>query len=110
MDVEVISCETRACKKKVACLLIRYCEMILKCDLVYHPKYDKAWVRMPEVWITPQKKIHYCYWPTKEKSDEFQKEVLKKIFDKYSLDLDKIKSLHADAILKRAQPKKCRQD
>lgn len=84
--------------------------MILKCDLVYHPKYDKAWVRMPEVWITPQKKIHYCYWPTKEKSDEFQKEVLKKIFDKYSLDLDKIKSLHADAILKRAQPKKCRQD
>lgn len=105
MDIEIMEFEPRACKRKVGCVLIRYHELLMKCDLVYHPKYEKAWVRMPEIWLNTQKKLHYCYWPTKEMSDEFQKEVLKKIFDKYSLNLDKVKLLHASSIEKRSTKK-----
>ncbi len=110
MDVDVIELVVRPCKKKVACLIVRYLELHLKCDLVYFPKHDKAWVRMPEVWVTPQKKQRYCYWPTAEISDEFQKVILNKIFDKYSLDLGKIRSLHEQGVQKRGSSEKPRQD
>lgn len=110
MDVEILEFEKRPCKKKIGCLLIRYCELILKCDLVYYPKSSRAWVRMPEVWITREKKLHYCYWPTKEKSDEFQKIVLNKLFEKYSLDLETIQVLHAEGIKVRGSSNISRQN
>lgn len=110
MDVDVVNFEKRVCKKKVGCVLVRYGELLMKCDLVYNPKYFKAWVRMPEIWLKDDKKVHYCYWPTKEKSDEFQNEILKKIFDKYNLSLEKVKDLHLEGIQKRGNSKKCGQN
>ena len=66
MDVEIIDFEQRVCNKKIGCVLIRYHELLMKCDLVYYPKYDKAWIRMPEIWLNNQDKLRYGYWPTKE--------------------------------------------
>lgn len=94
MDVEILEMALRPCRIKVACLKVRYGQLILKLDLVYYAKEHRAWVRMPEKWLTKEHKTTYCYWPSKEISDEFQKDVLNKTFDKYGLDLEKIKLLH----------------
>lgn len=103
MDIEIMNFHQKACKKKIGCVVIRYHELYLKCDLVYHAKHDKAWIRMPEVWVTKMKKLSYCFWPSKEISDNFQKEVLKKIFDIYNLDVEKIKNIHFQQISKRTR-------
>jgi len=105
MNVDVLDFVLRPCKTKIACVTVRYYELVMKCDLVFYPKGRKAWVRMPEKWFTQDKKTNYCYWPDKLISDEFQKEVLKKIFDKYDLDLDKVEALHGSACEKRATSK-----
>ncbi len=94
MDLEILEYETRPCKFRIGFALVKYHQLVIKCDLVYFPKGKKAWVRMPEKWFTPTKKTSFCYWPTKEISDQFQKEVLKLIFDKYDLNEDKIAALH----------------
>jgi len=94
MDVDVLEMKIVPDKTKIAELKIRYHEMEMYCDLVLYTKRDKVWVRMPEIWRNRDIKTCFCRWPTREISDEFQKEVLKKIFDKYDLDLDKVKEIH----------------
>ncbi len=94
MELEILGFEQRPCKTKIGCLLIKYFNLVLKCDLVYHPQAKRAWVRMPERWLNNETKHSYCYWPTREISDEFQKELLKKLFDKYDLTLEKIQEIH----------------
>ncbi len=94
MDVEVLQLAYRNCTKKIGCLVIRYNEIHLKCDLVYYPPENKAWIRMPEQWVSKTHKKRYCYWMDKEVSDKFQEIVLKQIFDKYNLSLEQIAELH----------------
>lgn len=94
MDVEVLKMKLVSSWEKIAHVDIRYNDLVLHCDLVYNEKSSRAWIRMPEKWITKEKKMTYCFWPKKEISDKFQKEVFKKIFDKYDLDTPKIAELH----------------
>ena len=102
MNVDVLDFELRQSKTRIGCVLVKYHELVMYCELVYHVKTKKAWIRMPEHWFTKDKKTSYCSWPSKETSDEFQKEVLNKIFDKYDLDFDKIAELHRTACEKRS--------
>ncbi len=97
MELEILDFQLRTCKKKLGCMLIKYFNLVLKCDLVYHPQDKKAWVRMPEQWLNKTSKMQFCYWPTREISDEFQKDLLKKLFDKYDLDVEKIQQIHRAA-------------
>lgn len=97
MDINVLDFEIHPCRTKLACAIVRYGDLILRCELVYHPGDKKAWIRMPERWLNPKTKLKYCYWPNKEISDEFQKIVLNKIFDKYNLNLDSVAELHKSA-------------
>ena len=94
MNVEILDYEPHPCKTKLACVMVQYEQLILRCELVYNPGSNIAWIRMPEIWRSKTYKHKYAYWPTKELSDEFQKIVLKKIFDKYDLTLEKVAEMH----------------
>ncbi len=91
MDVEIVSFKLVKCPLKVGCIVIRYHQLQLKLDLVYNPKFKKAWVRMPEKWISKEKKFSYICWPDKAVSDQFQKTVLELIYSQNSLDDEKIR-------------------
>lgn len=103
--MDVLDLKLNPDRKRLGTLLIQYHDLMMKCDLVIHVKTHTPWVRLPELWITADKKTRFCYWPTKEISDEFQKEVLKKIFDKYDLDVAKLTELHAAAKKRKKQIK-----
>ncbi len=85
VDIRVLDFELCPSKKKIGNVLVQYCDLVMKCELVYHPEDKRVWVRMPEVWLTKKSKFKYCFWPVKEVSDEFQKEVLKQVFEKYKM-------------------------
>ena len=105
MEIEILDiwwCEN---KTELAWVNVLYCGLFLYCDLVYYSKGKKAWIRMPERWVDSKNKIQYCAWPNPEISDEFQKEVLKKLYEKYDLDEDKVSKIHADACEKRSKYK-----
>ncbi len=101
MNIEILDYEEHPSKTKLACILVQYEEVVVRCELVYHVGAQKAWVRMPEIWVTKRYKKKFAYWPTKEKSDEFQKIVLNKLFDKYDLNLEKVAQLHRESAAKR---------
>lgn len=96
MDIEILDLVKFNDKFKIGVVFIRYHELIIRGELVFHPKDRKAWVRMPEKWVNQEKKLHLCYWPTKEISDNFQKEVLRLIFDRHNLNIDKIEKIHQE--------------
>ncbi len=94
MNIEILDFQKHSCKTKLACVLVLYEKMVVRCELVYHAGSRKAWIRMPEIWRTSAQKHRYAWWQTKEESDEFQKTVLKKMFDKYDLNLEKIVQMY----------------
>lgn len=101
MNIEILDYEEHPCKTKLACILVQYEQLVLKCELVFHVNSQTPWIRMPEVWRTKTYKHKFAYWPTKELSDEFQKIVLNKLFDKYDLNLEKVAQLHRESAAKR---------
>jgi hypothetical protein len=84
-------------RNKVGNVAVRYHDLVMRCELAFYAKERKAWVRMPEIWSKENQKKQYCYWPSKEISDAFQKEILNKIFDKYDLSLDKLEQHYLNA-------------
>lgn len=105
MNIEILDFNLYPCKTKLADVVVRYEEIILRCELVYHVGSHKAWIRMPEIWKTQNFKKKFAYWPTKELSEEFQKCALSKIFEKYDLDVDKLATLHGDKANNRKEIK-----
>lgn len=101
MDVEVVNYIFKPGPTKLAILTIKYHELLMKCELVYFPSENKVWVRMPELWLNPHKKFSCAWWPRKAFSDEFQKVVLNKIFDKYDLSVEKVAEMHKSNIKKK---------
>lgn len=98
MDVEILEFKLKADARKLGTILIRYHELEMKCELVYNRKDDRMWVRMPEVWLTPEKKVSYCHWPNRTISDKFQKEVLNKLQENYRVEFKEIKDLHVQQV------------
>lgn len=89
--IEILNFTIMPSKMRVGTLLVKYHDLIMKCDLVVWKKNGEGhlWVRMPESWFTSQKKTSFCYWVTEEKSKEFQKILLKKVFEEYAFDFEK---------------------
>ncbi len=44
---------------------------------------------MPEVWVFNEQKTRVLFWEDKEKSDLFQQEVMKKLFETTDITLEK---------------------
>lgn len=97
MDIEVLNCLIKPCSHRVGFLEIRYGVMHMKCDLAYLPKARHVWVRMPEIWTSPNHKHCFCRWPSKQISDLFQGEVLRQIYEKYDLSHQKVVEIHVAA-------------
>lgn len=86
--ITIENIDIRPNKLRLATMLIKYYDILIKCDLVLFRK-EKLWVRMPEVWITKEHKMRFVEWESKNKSDEFQESLLNKVFEMVGLDLEK---------------------
>ncbi len=95
MDIEVEDFVVQVDRISIGKLIVRYGELSMRCQLVIYKKTNQPWIRMPEIWTSPERKMQFCFWPTKVLSDDFQKIVLKKLFDKYDLSNDKLVELLA---------------
>jgi len=93
---EVIRAEYRPNTRRIASVLVKYYDLVMNCDICLY-KNERLWVRMPEVWLTADQKVRFAYWDGKEKSDEFQDYVLKKLFDMLGLDLAMAQKLKNEA-------------
>jgi hypothetical protein len=80
MNIQIINHFIQPDHRRLGVFLVKYHDLAIQCDLVYHVKDGKFWVRMPEAWFIKDKKTKFCFWQTKELSDKFQEEVLKLIF------------------------------
>ena len=85
---EVLDIKEDVTHTRVGTVNVRYYDLIISCDICVY-KREKLWVRMPEIWIKKDKKISFNRWISREKSDEFQEIVLKKVFDVVGWDLKK---------------------
>ncbi len=108
MKLHVLSFNLSPGKTKLAEVAVRYENLILRCDIVYHPTDKKIWVRMPEIWVTATVKHQFAFWPSKELSDEFQVEVLKKIDENFSFSNDKLVEFYHVNVKNRKYAKKNR--
>lgn len=93
MEIEIVEFKKQPIGNKLGKVLVRYHDIFIRCELVYHATSKSIWIRMPEHWVTKEKKLRFCYWEHKENSDLFQKTVLNKLFDKYDLDQAKIEEI-----------------
>lgn len=80
---------------RIASVLTKYHNVLICCDLCLY-KDTHFWIRMPEIWISKTTKRQFVFWQTKEISDEFQKEVLKKVFDVIPLTLESALQMRKD--------------
>jgi hypothetical protein len=94
MDINILDFNVLVCKTKIGIAIIRYGDLLLRCELVYNTKYKKVWLRMPEIWLNNKFKLKYCHWPNQQISDKFQEKAIGQIYKNYSLNLEKIIELH----------------
>lgn len=80
MEVKIVDFNFTKVRGTIARMVIQYGALCMKCDLVYHPKADKLWIRMPEYWLSQEKKVKFAWWPCKKTSDIFQLEILSLIY------------------------------
>ena len=92
--VEIIRFEMKPTLKQMGVLLIRYHDLHLKCQLCLAVKTGHLWIRMPEVWMTPERKTSFCHWPEKEISDMFQDEVKNQLREKHKVITEDVIALH----------------
>lgn len=97
MHIEIIDIKLNPTKRSLGTVLVRYENLILKCDLVIHVKSDKLWIRMPEVWFTPVRKTRFCYWTSKELSDDFQQSVIMQLANEHGITAEKLKALRVES-------------
>lgn len=84
--IEILRFDKRVTKDSVGNIIVRYHDILMRCEIVIYRK-KKLWIRMPEKWINGFK-FPYVKWLSNEISSEFQKLMIKKLFDKYNFDLD----------------------
>jgi len=110
MDLQVLDYLFKPTKTRLGLVSVRYGDLLLRCELVYHVEEKKIWIRMPEFWINREKKVRYATWSDKKTSDDFQETVKKILLERYGIDRRKAAHLHAEACLLREQAKSDRQD
>ncbi len=105
MTVEILDYQKKPSGNKLGNIIIKYHDLLLRCELMFYPKTKTAWVKMPEQWIVKDKKFRYCYWPDKDTSDAFQKLVLNKLFDKYDLNQAAVEDIFLKSRLHKPEKK-----
>lgn len=85
---EVLHAEIGVTKTCLGTVFISHEGLVIYCEICIY-KNERLWIRMPEIWTSPQNKKRMCYWANKEISDEKQKLILGKVFDMLGLDLAK---------------------
>ena len=98
--IDVLKVDIKPTNFRMGAILVKYYDSMICCDLCLY-KDEKFWVRMPEVWLSKTFKRQFIFWETKEKSDEFQKEVLKKVFDMVPLTLESAIQMRTDFFAER---------
>lgn len=98
--IEVLKVELKPDKIRIGRLKIKYYDLTIFCDLCLY-KDEKLWVRMPEMWRNKEEKIHFLFWENPEKSDEFQKVVLNKVFETLGLTVEAAVKMRQDFFLRR---------
>lgn len=93
--IEVVNVNIQACAFRMGCVLVKYHELLICCDLCLY-KDQNFWIRMPETWVSNKTKRQFVFWDNLEKSDDFQKEVLKKVFDVIPLTLESAIKMRKD--------------
>ncbi len=106
MDVEIVEFKKNPLGTKIGRVIVKYHDIFLKCELMFYNKTKSIWIKMPEQWITEEKKVRFCYWDDKELSDDFQKTVLNKLFDKYDLDQAKVEEIFSQSRSHKPKKKK----
>ncbi len=84
--LEVLRVIIRPGPRRIACVHVKYHDIILMCDLCIY-KNEKLWIRMPEHWATPTLKVSSAHWEDKAISDTFQMMVLDMIKKQMGFDL-----------------------
>lgn len=85
--IEVLKYAFKPSPTRIGYVHVKFHGMVIKCDLCLW-KYEKIWLRMPEVWQGDKKK-RFMYWQTQEESDMFQEDVLTKLKRLSDLSLEK---------------------
>lgn len=90
MNIEVADYKYNPSKRRFANVIVKYGELFIECDLVYYAKGHKLWLRMPEIWLSKDFKHRYVFWEKNESSVQFQEQVIKKLFEKHDVTVDKV--------------------
>lgn len=90
MNIEVIDYKCNPSSRRFANVVVKYGDLFIECDLVYYAKGHKLWIRTPEIWVSKNFKHRYVFWENNEYSDEFQKQVINKLFEKHNIVVDKV--------------------
>jgi hypothetical protein len=85
--IDVLKAEVKVNDTRIGIVDVMYYDLVVYCDICLY-KNENLWIRMPEVWLTPERKKRFNSWPQKCKSDHFQNVVLKKVFDMIGLTLE----------------------
>ena len=87
MEIELVKWFTKPSRKVVGSILVKYGEMLLRLEVLVYRNIH-LWVKMPELKYDTDKILKLCYWPDKETSDAFQKEVLRQLMEQYGEEVD----------------------
>ena len=79
--------ELKINKSRIGIAHIEYHGLVMMCEICVYKKM-KIWIRMPEVWMTPDFKKKFIYWPDKSKSDEFQKKIVSSLEKDHGFSLE----------------------
>lgn len=86
--IDVKSAEIAPNKLRIGFVIVTYYDLRLRCEICLY-KDIRLWIRMPEIWLNDSVKKQYVFWDDNEKSDEFQKIILSKVFDLLGLSVEK---------------------
>lgn len=100
--LDVLSFEMKPTLDRIGVVIVSYYDLVILCDLCVY-KDEKLWVRMPELWINKDTKKSFVSWKNKIISDEFQSQILKKVFDMVGITVEKAVKIRKDFFTRRKE-------
>ena len=98
--LEILKFEVNPSYSSIGDITIRYYDLMLFCELCVY-KDEHLWIRMPEVWVNEKTKKNFNSWISKDTSKEFQKVILKKLFDMVGFTLEEALRIRKDFFKKK---------
>jgi len=97
---DVVYAQISPSRFRLGTAMVAYHDIRILCDICLY-KDTKLWIRMPEIWLENSVKKQLVFWDDKQKSDEFQKIILSKIFDLIGLTLESAISMKNEYMNKK---------